>query len=275
MVNVEFEWFDPQEIDFQGLKVLLRQLLDADSDLFDLSALANLILSQPLLGSTVKVPEDGVETNQTDPFAFLTVLNLHTHQELPEIRTLISYLRSKAESIPSLATLPKLLSPESDAQVGLILSERFVNMPAEIVPPMYNMLLEEIQWANEEKEPYTFSHYLILSKTYKEIASKLDAMVITESSASPPPQKKSKKGKGGSGVTGETFYFHAEDEVFHRSASGFGDFRYTKQGGEGASDAKRAFMDVGIEPVGHMVLIEAKAFEGAVKAVGNYISPES
>lgn len=79
MLDVEFEWFDPSEIDFHGLKLLLRQLLDADHELFDLSGISNLIVSQPLLGSTVKVPDDDVEINQTDPFAFLTVLNLHTH----------------------------------------------------------------------------------------------------------------------------------------------------------------------------------------------------
>jgi protein BCP1 len=76
MVNVDFEWFDPQPaVDFHGLKTLLRQLLDVDSQLFDLSELTDLILSQPTLGSTVKV--DG---NETDPYAFLTVLNLKTHK---------------------------------------------------------------------------------------------------------------------------------------------------------------------------------------------------
>lgn len=76
MVNVDFEWFDPQPaVDFHGIKTLLRQLLDVDAQLFDLSALSDLILSQPLLGSTVKV--DG---NESDPYAFLTVLNLHTHR---------------------------------------------------------------------------------------------------------------------------------------------------------------------------------------------------
>ena len=76
IVNVDFEWFDPNpEVDFHGLKTLLRQLLDVDNQLFDLSELADLILSQPLLGSTVKV--DG---NETDPYAFLTVLNLETHK---------------------------------------------------------------------------------------------------------------------------------------------------------------------------------------------------
>ena len=76
MLDVDFEWFDPQpEVDFHGLKTLLRQLLDVDNDLFDLSALADLILAQPLLGSTVKT-----EGNESDPFAFLTVLNLHQHR---------------------------------------------------------------------------------------------------------------------------------------------------------------------------------------------------
>ena len=76
MLDVEFEWFDPQpNHDFHGLKTLLRQLFDVDAQSFDLSALTDLILAQPLLGSTVKV--DG---NETDPYAFLTVLNLHEHK---------------------------------------------------------------------------------------------------------------------------------------------------------------------------------------------------
>lgn len=76
ILNVDFEWFDPNPaVDFHGLKTLLRQLLDVDNQLFNLSELADLILSQPLLGSTVKC--DGTES---DPFSFLTVLNLETHK---------------------------------------------------------------------------------------------------------------------------------------------------------------------------------------------------
>jgi protein BCP1 len=75
MVNVDFEWFDPQPIDFHGLKNLLRQLFDNDAQIFDMSALADLILSQPTLGSTVKV--DG---HESDPYAFLTILNLQEHK---------------------------------------------------------------------------------------------------------------------------------------------------------------------------------------------------
>lgn len=79
MLDVEFEWFDPQpEHDFHGLKILLRQLFDVDAQSINLSALADLVLAQPLLGSTVKV-----EGNETDPYAFLTVLNLHEHKVYP------------------------------------------------------------------------------------------------------------------------------------------------------------------------------------------------
>ena len=76
MLDVDFEWFDPQpEVDFHGLKTLLRQLFDVDAQLLDMSALVDLILAQPLLGSTVKV--DG---NETDPYAFLTIINLQEHK---------------------------------------------------------------------------------------------------------------------------------------------------------------------------------------------------
>ena len=33
---------------------------------------------------------------------------------------------------------------------GIIFSERVINMPVGIVPPMYKMLIEEIQWAIDE-----------------------------------------------------------------------------------------------------------------------------
>jgi protein BCP1 len=78
---VDFEWFDPQpEYDFHGIKTLLQQLFDADAQLFELSALTDLILAQPLLGSTVKVGDEETKANATDAYAFLSVINLQEHQ---------------------------------------------------------------------------------------------------------------------------------------------------------------------------------------------------
>lgn len=258
-VNVDFEWFDPQpEVDFHGLKTLLRQLFDIDWTLFDLSALADLILSQPLLGSTVKV--DG---NESDPFAFLTVLNLSTHKDKPVIQQLTEYIaRQAAKTGGELATsLPALLSHDNSAQVGLILTERFINCPHEIVPPMYTMLQEEIQWALEEKEPYNFTHYLIVSKTYTEVESDL-----------PSDQQPASKKRRGGGASAETFYFHPEDEMLHKHAMGWANYDFETPADAGASDSKRAFQEMGVKPRGHMILLEASKFAGAVENVQSYLN---
>lgn len=72
---MDFEFFDPiPEIDWHAIKRLLGQLFQTDSESLKLHELTDLILSQPLLGSTIKC--DGRES---DPYAFLSVLNLHTH----------------------------------------------------------------------------------------------------------------------------------------------------------------------------------------------------
>ncbi|KAL4957669.1 p21-C-terminal region-binding protein-domain-containing protein [Aspergillus filifer] len=255
IVNVDFEWFDPDpEVDFHGLKHLIRQLFDTDAQDFDLSALADLVLSQPLLGSTVKT--DGKES---DPYAFLTVLNLREHADKPVIKDLTSYLTRKAKSTPSLAPLADLLSQSPIPPIGLILTERLINMPVEVIPPMYTMLQEEIAWALEENEPYSFTHYLIVSKTYEEVESKLD---IEESR----PQKKKKAAKGGKG---ERFFFHPEDEVLERHAICQGGFEHKFD--EGRSDSKRAFQELGIKTGGSLILLEAGKFEGAVRDMVQFV----
>jgi protein BCP1 len=62
-------------VDFVALKRLIIQLFQADADLLKPHDLSELILSQPLVGTTVKT--DGKES---DPYAFLTVLNMHVHK---------------------------------------------------------------------------------------------------------------------------------------------------------------------------------------------------
>ncbi|KAI8686012.1 Protein BCP1 [Fusarium keratoplasticum] len=250
MVNVEFEWFnfDP-EVDFHGTKTLLRQLFDVDANLFNMSALADLVLSQPTIGSTIKV--DG---KANDAYALLTVLNTTVHQNKEPMNDILKYLVNKAQSNPSLAPVANMLN--SGKHVGLIFSERLINMPSELAPPLYSMLIDEVEAAVEDKEPYEFSHYLILSKTYQELESKLDQ-----------ENQKRKKAKEEAGV----YYFHVEDEVLQKHAEAYGNFNYTKED-ESVADSKRAFQEMGVKAHGHMILIEASKFPGAVKAVNEYLS---
>ena len=185
-------------------------------------------------------------------------------QDALVIKSLIDYITRPTIGNSNLSSLRDLFKPDSKARIGLLLSERLINIPSEVVPPMYKMLLEEISWALEEKEPYNFTHYLIFSKTYKEVSSQLDQEVNI-------PQKKRKKQKMASGQRSDSvFHFHPEDEVLQRHASAYGGFNYLKQEAEGQSDSKRTFQDLGIKPQGHMILIEADNFEPAVRAMEEY-----
>lgn len=250
MVNVDFEWFnfDP-EVDFHGTKTLLRQLFDVDANLFNMSALADLVLSQPTIGSTVKV--DG---KVTDAYAMVTVLNVAEHANKEPMTDVAKYLIEKARTNSSLSAIPPLI--ESGKQVGLVFSERMINVPSEIAPPLYSMLIEEVEAAVEDKEPYEFTHYLILSKTYQEVESTLDG-----------GDRKRKKAKEEALI----YPFHPEDEVFQRYAQAYGSFHYTKEE-DAVADSKRAFQEMGVKTFGHMILIEAGKFQEAVKAVQEYLS---
>ena len=293
IVNVDFEWFNfDAEIDFHGTKALLRQLLDVDAALFDVSGLADLVLSQPTIGSTVKV--DGKET---DAYALVTALNLREHRDKKPLADLARYLGEKAGEVTAgrlngdnnnnntsssssssggggggntgeggLATTVRELLASEDKQVGLVLSERLINMPSEIAPPMYGMLVDEIEAAVEDGEPYQFTHYLVLSKTYLETESALGGGDDEEEGGG----RRRKKGRQEPSV----FYFHPEDEVLHRHALAHGSYPFTRAD-DAVADSKRAFQEMGVLPHGHMILIEAARFPDAVKAVQEYLSPPS
>lgn len=79
-MDVDFDFFDPHpDVDYHALKRLATQLFQGDAELLHVNDLADLILSQPLVGTTVKC--DGRES---DPYAVLTVLNMHLHQVCPQ-----------------------------------------------------------------------------------------------------------------------------------------------------------------------------------------------
>ncbi|PSR80643.1 p21-C-terminal region-binding protein-domain-containing protein [Coniella lustricola] len=254
IVNVDFEWFNfDTEIDFHGVKGLLRQLFDVDAQLFDMSGLTDVVLEQNTIGSTVKV-----DSKANDAYAFLTALNLREHREKKPVADLISYLSSKAGQSNNetlAATVPKILA---ENHVGLVLGERLINMPPEISPPMYSMLVDELEAAVEDKEPYDFTHYLVVSKTYNEVQSILD-----------DGARKNKKAK----EEAPMFYFHPEDEILKKHAIATGSFPFTKDD-ESVADSKRAFQEMGVKSMGYMTLIEAAKFPAAVRAVADYMNPQ-
>lgn len=91
------------------------------------------------------------------------LLLLSRAQNHPSIKALAQYILAKSAGNPAAhAALQTLLGPQglqSQNHVGFVFSERLVNMPVQVVPHMYRMLADEIQWANDDVSSvyYAFS----------------------------------------------------------------------------------------------------------------------
>ena len=125
-----------------------------------------------------------------------------------------------------------LLGPEglkSTNHVGFVFSERLINMPVQVVPHMYRMLADEIQWALDDvrlrisfcddpqstdtqkcqNEPYDFKYLILVSRIYR-----LTAEEAAELHASAPRTKRQKQSEPpqGAGV----YPFHPEDDIIRK-----------------------------------------------------------
>jgi len=148
VVNVDFDFFSPQEIDFLGLKTLFSQLLPhSELPNLSLSNLADFVIRQPKVGTTVKV------VDETDPYAILTCIDLNSDSE--EVKTLKEYILAKGGD-----DVQKLLK----GKVALVINERLINMPPQIAPPMFTFLLDEVK-------PLKYTHFVYISKTYTEVST--------------------------------------------------------------------------------------------------------
>jgi len=256
LIDVDFEFFDPNpQIDYHALKRLLRQLFQGDSELFHLHEFAELILSQPLVGTTVKT--DGRES---DPYAVLTVLNLHVHQNHPSIKALVAYLLLKsASNVPFHAALQTLLGPanlSSSNHVGFVFCERLINMPVQVIPPMYRMLANEVKWAIDDNEPYNFSQILFISRTYRLSPEEEAAM----HSAAHPAKRQKIPNTDDSGPSDGVYSFHPEDEYIQKVASHTLDYSFS-------SAEPREKDSFGLDTGGRMMLIPADRFQELVASL--------
>ncbi|TFK57727.1 hypothetical protein OE88DRAFT_1618886, partial [Heliocybe sulcata] len=264
LVDVDFEFFDPNpKVDYHALKRLLVQLFQADAELFHLEDLTAVILGQPLVGTTVKT--DGLES---DPYAFLTVLNMHVHKNHPSIKSLTAYVLLKsASSMPLHSTLQSLIGSagiSGSSHVGLVLSERLINMPVQVVPPMYRMLADEIKWAIDDNEPYRFDHYLFISRTYKLSAEEAAELIAS----APRSSKRQRNAIDPMRSDGGVYSFHPEDEFIQKFASHTLDFSFSNA----QPRDKESF---GLETGGRIMLVPASNLPPLIAALNEAYTPPS
>ncbi|XP_067007101.1 protein BCCIP homolog [Anabrus simplex] len=171
-IQVDFEGRNPTDIDFHGIKQLLQQLfLKAH---VNLSELTNLIISQNYVGSVVKQSENEEddsedESDVNDVYGVTSVINLTDKQNLEciaQLRSLLVELCDEHGSDQTITFIRSLLDNDT-APVGLLINERFVNIPAQIAVPLLESLNKEMKRACEKRMPFNFGYFIIICKLYK------------------------------------------------------------------------------------------------------------
>ncbi|NXC67353.1 BCCIP protein, partial [Anhinga anhinga] len=145
-VNIEFEAHSISDNDYNGIKKLLQQLfLKAPVNVAELT---DILIQQNHIGSIIKqaeVQEDSSDDDDDDDdevFGFISCLNLTERkgtQCAEQIKELILSRCEKSCEQQVVEQLDKLLN-DSTKPVGLLLSERFINVPPQIALPMHQQL---------------------------------------------------------------------------------------------------------------------------------------
>lgn len=245
VIDVAFDARPPSNDDFHGIKQLLQQLFVKHIN-DDLSELTNLIIAQDFIGSVLKQDlatdeeEDSEEEADDDNhiFALSTVVNISENQSLSCIEKINELLTQKCEETykGEPTRLTKLIEDPTE-QVGLLISERFINIPPQVALPSFESLKADIEKAVRKKRKFDFTHYILVSKTYRA------------------------KGDGGL-LEGELFYSNAEEELFCDMSEFHFTFSVAEQrdsisegqwDDEGEMEALRTIMVFDASSLGHLI----------------------
>ena len=202
IVNIDFDFFDVNpDVDFHATKNLLRQLFgQQESNKLQLSQLTDLILNSP----TTTIKTDGPES---DPYCFLSFVDYKENKGSDYVKYLIKTDGRLASFFKSID------NSNGKKSCALVMSERLINMPPEVVPPLYRITLEDVKKSREDDREYDF--YVILGRKY-EVNFDMDTEGDGNNSNNSTSQRgeRSKKRVKNEDVD----YFHEEDRFFEKLA---------------------------------------------------------
>ncbi|XP_067996297.1 BRCA2 and CDKN1A-interacting protein [Melanerpes formicivorus] len=259
-VNIEFEAHSISDNDYNGIKKLLQQLfLKAPVNTAELT---DILIQQNHIGSIIKQAEvqeesDNDENDDDEVFGFISCLNLTERKGTPcaeQIKELILSRCEKSCEQCVVEQLNKLLN-DSTKPVGLILSERFINVPPQIALPMHQQLQKELTEAQRTNKPCGKCHYyLLISKTFTE---------ATKSS--------SKKKQGRNQQRVELMFANAEEEFFYEKA--LLKFSYSVQEeSDTCLGGRWSFDDVPMKPWRTVMIVPADRINAIMDKLKDYLS---
>ncbi|KAL6427410.1 hypothetical protein ACFW04_008741 [Cataglyphis niger] len=261
-LQLDFEGRNPQDPDYHGIKTLLQQLfLKAH---IDLGGLTDLIISQNYVGSVVKQSDDIDESDDddndiNDVFGITTVINISDRQNVACIQQLRDLLKQLADEHATDAanTMIKNVLENDAAQLGLLINERFINIPAKISVPLFENLISEVKRATSRNMPFNFSYYILICKLYKSEDKKIG--------------KKSKNKNRNIGSEPSILWSNPEEEIFAENATVSFEFSVEEEADNGLSGTWTETDDEMI-PYRRVLLFDASKLQSIFDKIQNQFS---
>ncbi|KAM6185381.1 BRCA2 and CDKN1A-interacting protein [Rhynchocyon petersi] len=259
-VNVEFEAYSISDTDYDGIKKLLQQLfLKAPVNTAELT---DLLIQQNHIGSVIKQTDvsedsdDDVDVDEDEIFGFISLFNLTERkgtQCVEQIKELLLSCCEQSTEQSLQAQLDKVLG-DASRPVGLLLSERFLNVPPQIALPMHQQLQKELAEAHATNKPCgKCSFYLLISKTFVEA-------------------EKSNSRKKWSHLKKEDLMFaNAEEEFFYEKAALT--FSYSVQEeSDSCLGGRWSFDDVPMKPLRTVMLVPTDRMDEIMETLRHHLS---
>lgn len=165
MINVEFDFQTPSEIDFQALKRLFQQMFYTHAPQMDMGVLADHVIQTGMtqgVGTVIKV--DDMEQIH-DPYAVISAVMLGP--TTPASQLLQTYFTTQLSKAASAKPFLDLIKNSSESHPNLfVLHERMINLPPQVVPPLLRMLLEEVNETMQQNSSPTPSHLVLFSRAF-------------------------------------------------------------------------------------------------------------
>lgn len=205
------------------------------------------------MGTVVKA------NGEEGPLGFVSALSVATHAAHPALKHVLAFLRRHCPPASAAqleqarggaaATLLTAQAPRcsfflisvfqtlASPRLGLLLSERMINLPGEVAPPLVSGLFEELRdvggdwwWASEAapsdalRDSFAFDHLLLLTRVYRDDAPADDnggggAGGGGGKGARAPPPPKAARTRPGAPPPPKLVYPKPEDEAFHSHSS--------------------------------------------------------
>jgi protein BCP1 len=170
IVNIEFLFSPIREHYFHNIKTLIKPIFEFEK--VNISSVADLILSQrEEVGTAIKTEEEEqIGNNDVDILSVQTLINLRLDN--PTVTDLRNFILLKINNFLSDEKKELALNIMNNYRTGLLINERAVNLPMQLIPPLLNLLLEDISDYKYDygNDKYDTDYVVVISKFIKQVA---------------------------------------------------------------------------------------------------------